>query len=164
MKANPSPSHIADRYIIRFPEGMRNKILNVAKTNNRSINAEIITRLECTFRNESAANDSLAAQLLTTQVQLDLADFAIQNMALRRKLREIGNALLDLATGTEQQIQANEPTLLEKLKNIGSEALELESEEIDPSSTGLEQWVESQRRKNAILEQLILLDQQKSHT
>jgi hypothetical protein len=164
MKENLPPSHTADRYIVRFPEGMRNKILNFAKTNNRSINAEIIARLESTFRNESATSDSFASQLLTAQVQLELANLAIQDMALRRKLREVGNVLLGLTTGTDQQSQANEPVLLEKLKGLGSEALELGSEEIDPSLTGLEQWAEANKRKYAILEQLILANQQKSHS
>ena len=36
----------ADKYIVRFPEGMRDRITELAKSNGRSINAEIITRLE----------------------------------------------------------------------------------------------------------------------
>ena len=36
----------SDKYIVRFPEGMRDRITELAKSNGRSINAEIITRLE----------------------------------------------------------------------------------------------------------------------
>ncbi len=36
----------ADKYIVRFPPGMRDKISELAKANNRSMNAEIIKRLE----------------------------------------------------------------------------------------------------------------------
>ena len=36
----------SDKYIVRFPEGMRDKIAEAAKANNRSMNAEIIARLE----------------------------------------------------------------------------------------------------------------------
>lgn len=35
-----------DKYVIRFPDGLRNRIKKAAEHNNRSINAEIITTLE----------------------------------------------------------------------------------------------------------------------
>ncbi|OUM01781.1 Arc family DNA-binding protein [Variovorax sp. JS1663] len=38
-----------DKYIVRFPEGMRERIAEVAKANNRSMNAEIVARLESSF-------------------------------------------------------------------------------------------------------------------
>lgn len=39
----------ADKYIIRFPDGMRDQIAEAAKKNGRSMNAEIIQRLEHSF-------------------------------------------------------------------------------------------------------------------
>lgn len=39
----------SDKYIVRFPEGMRDRIAEAAKANNRSMNAEIVARLESTF-------------------------------------------------------------------------------------------------------------------
>lgn len=44
------PSELAGRYIVRFPEGMREQIAAAAKGNNRSINAEIIARLQAAER------------------------------------------------------------------------------------------------------------------
>lgn len=41
-----------DKYIVRFPAGMRARIAEAAKSNNRSMNAEIVARLE-----ESLARD-----------------------------------------------------------------------------------------------------------
>lgn len=38
-----------DKYLIRFPEGMRDRIAEAAKENNRSTNAEIIARLDWSF-------------------------------------------------------------------------------------------------------------------
>lgn len=35
-----------DKYVIRFPDGMRDQLKEAAKENNRSLNAEIIARLE----------------------------------------------------------------------------------------------------------------------
>lgn len=39
----------ADKYIVRFPAGMRDRIAEAAKANNRSMNAEIVARLQATF-------------------------------------------------------------------------------------------------------------------
>jgi hypothetical protein len=38
-----------DKYLIRFPEGMRDRIAASAKENSRSMNAEIIARIEYSF-------------------------------------------------------------------------------------------------------------------
>ncbi len=49
MAKEPYPSETADRYIVRFPEGMRDRLKQAAADNNRSMNAEIIARLEQSF-------------------------------------------------------------------------------------------------------------------
>ena len=36
----------SDQFVIRFPEGMRDRIANLAAANGRSMNAELIDRLE----------------------------------------------------------------------------------------------------------------------
>lgn len=36
----------SDKFMLRFPEGMRERITTLAKDNGRSMNAEIIARLE----------------------------------------------------------------------------------------------------------------------
>lgn len=38
-----------DKYIIRFPDGMRDRLKDAAKANNRTLNAEIVARLERSF-------------------------------------------------------------------------------------------------------------------
>ena len=40
------PSQMQDKFTVRFPDGMRDKIAEIAKKNNRSMNAEIILALE----------------------------------------------------------------------------------------------------------------------
>lgn len=49
------PSEIADKLQLRFPEGMRNKIKDLAKANRRSMNAEIIFILERALEGAEAA-------------------------------------------------------------------------------------------------------------
>lgn len=47
-----TPSRKLDQYIVRFPDGMRDKLKNAAKDNKRSMNAEIVERLERSFESE----------------------------------------------------------------------------------------------------------------
>jgi hypothetical protein len=44
-----SVSRNMDKYIVRFPEGMRDQIADAAKATGRSMNAEIVKRLEQSF-------------------------------------------------------------------------------------------------------------------
>ena len=46
----PYPSEQQDRLIIRFPDGMRDRIAALAKANGRSMNAEVISMVEASFR------------------------------------------------------------------------------------------------------------------
>lgn len=46
------PAKEADKYIVRLPDGMREKIAEAAKANNRSMNAEIVDRLQTSFSQE----------------------------------------------------------------------------------------------------------------
>ena len=44
-----SPSRKLDQYIVRFPDGMRDRLKDEALKNKRSLNAEIVARLEASF-------------------------------------------------------------------------------------------------------------------
>ena len=43
------PSEQADKYLLRLPDGMREQIAEAARENKRSMNAEIVARLEASF-------------------------------------------------------------------------------------------------------------------
>jgi predicted HicB family RNase H-like nuclease len=47
----------ADKFIVRLPEGMRNRIEEAAKANKRSMNAEIVARLQFSFEAQSGPPD-----------------------------------------------------------------------------------------------------------
>lgn len=56
------PSDKADKFVVRFPDGMRDKISEAAKTSGRSMNAEIIARLEQSFgKVTTAEGDAIRA-------------------------------------------------------------------------------------------------------
>lgn len=46
MKDTKPPSRTADQFVVRLPDGMRDQIAEAAKANNRSMNAEIVARLQ----------------------------------------------------------------------------------------------------------------------
>jgi len=50
----------SDKFMLRFPEGMREHIAALAKHNGRSMNAEIISRLEESLESQERAFDMLA--------------------------------------------------------------------------------------------------------
>lgn len=45
------PSRDSDKYIVRLPDGMRDRIAEAATENQRSMNAEIVARLQASFDN-----------------------------------------------------------------------------------------------------------------
>jgi Holliday junction resolvasome RuvABC DNA-binding subunit len=53
MSTKP-PSRTADQFVLRLPDGMRPRIAEAAKANGRSMNAEIVARLEASFANEDS--------------------------------------------------------------------------------------------------------------
>lgn len=46
---NSKPGRDSDQFALRFPDGMRDRIKDAAASSNRSMNAEIIDRLEKSF-------------------------------------------------------------------------------------------------------------------
>lgn len=52
-----SPSQVADKFIIRLPDGMREQIATSAQTHNRTMTAEIVWRLQESF----SADGSMSA-------------------------------------------------------------------------------------------------------
>jgi Arc-like DNA binding domain len=70
---------LADKYVLRMPDGMRDKITELAKANGRSMNAEMVFMLQ-------QAIDARAAGLSSTGIDLDaLADALAPKLALRLK-------------------------------------------------------------------------------
>jgi len=48
----PYPSETKDRFMVRLPDGMREKIKTAADAANRTMNGEIVARLEASFHGE----------------------------------------------------------------------------------------------------------------
>ncbi|WP_007250628.1 MULTISPECIES: Arc family DNA-binding protein [Pseudomonas syringae group] len=54
-KPTPFNSRTADKFVVRLPEGMRERVSAVAKVHHRSMNSEIIARLEMSLEQEAQA-------------------------------------------------------------------------------------------------------------
>ena len=71
MSKELPPSRTADQFVVRVPDGMRDKIAEAAKANNRSMNAEIISRLETSLDADSImAPDALGEAMVALQAQI----------------------------------------------------------------------------------------------
>lgn len=55
-KESQPPSRTAEQFVVRFPDGMRDRIASVAKDNNRSMNAEIVARLDASLQPEAGTS------------------------------------------------------------------------------------------------------------
>ncbi|OXS89933.1 hypothetical protein B7H01_19870 [Pandoraea apista] len=76
-----APSRTADQFVVRFPDGMRDRIASAAKDSGRSMNAEIVARLEKSFQRDTDELSPIA------QEKLDR--LAAQNEELRNRLDEV---------------------------------------------------------------------------
>ncbi len=98
MDEDKFPSQLAERFQIRMPEGMRDALREAAEKNGRSMNTEIITRLEDSFESGNQAPSSideiakLAARQLTNAPHIPMKDReAIWSLYETIKLEETRN-------------------------------------------------------------------------
>lgn len=59
MTEKQYPSDKQDKFMLRFPDGMRDRIREEAEANGRSMNAEIILRLEASLAGDAVLSDDL---------------------------------------------------------------------------------------------------------
>lgn len=105
MAKTPYPSEVLDRYIIRFPAGMRERIAESAKRNKRSMNAEILLALDDYYRrqehadaivDEAAQQDSGSVVLFTEGTGHDLLEKLKTALDENLKTRQLMNQQLKL--------------------------------------------------------------------
>ncbi|HDR9877444.1 TPA: Arc family DNA-binding protein [Burkholderia cenocepacia] len=121
-KDTKAPSRSADQFVVRFPDGMRERIANEAKKNNRSMNAEIIARLDDSF---SAPDESHTIG--------QTAKLLVENTKLRLEMAKLRNTVRPRRSGSETHEQAAAdpsatPVLLHQMLEVteGTEKLRRE--------------------------------------
>ncbi|WP_150303551.1 Arc family DNA-binding protein [Pseudomonas saliphila] len=90
-------SRTADKFVVRLPQGMRDRIAEVAKQHHRSMNSEIIARLEHSLLDLPTLPEQPSRQVLNDQ-QLESLSHPEQELLVRfREMsRRQQNALLAL--------------------------------------------------------------------
>lgn len=58
MEKKPFPSETQERFIVRLPDGMRDKVADSSKANKRSMNSEIVARLQSSFETGDTLGDT----------------------------------------------------------------------------------------------------------
>jgi hypothetical protein len=102
------PGRGSDQFVVRLPDGMRDYIADAAKANGRSMNAEIVARLEESFRGTLPPGNALE------EYTLDLIRAMTEAFddSLRRSL--LGK---DAKAPAREEEKSN--SLIEFLKNRG---------------------------------------------
>lgn len=90
-------SRTADKFVVRLPEGMRDRIAEVAKQHHRSMNSEIIARLEHSMLDLPSLPEQPSRQTLN-ELQMEDLNHPEREMLLRfREMsRRQQNALIAL--------------------------------------------------------------------
>lgn len=88
-------SRTADKFVVRLPSGMRDRIAEVARNNHRSMNSEIIARMEQSLNQEEGVS-------LDSGLRMDSPELSIHERELLQHFRFLAqrqqNALLALIT------------------------------------------------------------------
>ena len=86
-------SRTADKFVVRLPDGMRERIAEVARNHHRSMNSEIIARLEQSLIQEGALGEEL-------RLRLDSPELSLHERELLQRFRQLSprqqNALVSL--------------------------------------------------------------------
>lgn len=87
------PSDSADKTLVRFPDGMRDLLREEAKKNNRSLNAEIIARLD-EYPQLKRGIDALSHENAELKIHLQHANEEVEKLKIL-----LGGLRLELSTG-----------------------------------------------------------------
>lgn len=99
------PSDKADKVLVRMPDGMRDRIKAEAKANNRTMNAEIVARLQGSLETGAALEPRVGNVVTSVEGQVDeLAEHIVKKLVAA--LRPDG---LDLVTGGQPTIKQEPP-------------------------------------------------------
>lgn len=93
MKQALYSSRTADKFVVRLPDGMRERIADVARNHHRSMNSEIISRLEQSLFREGALDENPSTHTDSTELSLHERELLQRFRQLSRRQQ---NALVAL--------------------------------------------------------------------
>ncbi len=99
-KTTHTSSRSADKFVVRFPDGMRDRVAEVARHNHRSMNSEIVARLETSLKQDQVMD-------YNNPVALSADEMTVHERELLQRFRQLGqrrqNALLALISLDPEQ-------------------------------------------------------------
>lgn len=124
-------SRTADKFVVRLPQGLRDKIAAIAETNRRSMNSEIVMALEAMVSGGSPMSTPLSA---AAKDLIDLVQLELGERTQERRDQDAKDAINSYMSGAGLPSNAMEvvvrgrtglgkTTVLNSLKGILSEAL-----------------------------------------
>lgn len=105
MKQAIYSSRTADKFVVRLPDGMRERIADVARQHHRSMNSEIIARLEQSMLQEGVLDDALGARLDSPELSLHERELLQRFRQLSRRQQ---NALVALIAHDAEMAAGND--------------------------------------------------------
>ncbi|TLX59551.1 DNA-binding protein [Stutzerimonas nosocomialis] len=105
MKQAVYSSRTADKFVVRLPDGMRERIAEVARNHHRSMNSEIIARLEQTLFQEGVLDDELSLRLDSPELSLHERELLQRFRQLTRRQQ---NALVALIAHDAEMASAED--------------------------------------------------------
>lgn len=103
-------SRTADKFVVRLPDGMREKIAEVARTHHRSMNSEIIARLETSIMEEEKRNNPVLHVDDASGITIPVVDAWTPRVGMlirfRLDAKKVGN-ILDFELGDDGTLWAD---------------------------------------------------------
>lgn len=181
------PSQLADRLILRLPDGMHTQIHAAAMANGRSMNGEVIARLQASFHSTGDADVDLTgrveerlneARLETTKAERRTAEFQVQYLedrladaknrnalgaeiaALEKRLDDARSDLHALLLRVRQLLEegiAIDRRYQDRVRPIALKSREIAEEQFRPELSAAQ---EREARRRALLSELGLTEEQ----
>lgn len=126
-----------DKYIIRFPEGMRDRIAAQAKANNRSMNAEIVDCLEASLQGRPIK----AIEHYIRHIQLEMTGLHSELATFAQEARAAAQVLIGLCEDLEA-MPGPKSRLLGTAKSVANVVIQSANRYGPDSATTLEQMRE----------------------
>ncbi|PZR46006.1 Arc family DNA-binding protein [Burkholderia sp. WTPI3] len=148
-KDTKAPSRSADQFVVRLPDGMRDRIAEMARRNNRSMNAEIVARLSESFQTAGARVLEYGPQMTGLQLEVEKVEAENKHLTdqieLMRQLLGVQKALLKNAGSYLQATIKTYPkgsnnvldSLLEIWAHFGSALEKMDWSEIAESTNAI---------------------------
>lgn len=93
-------SRTADKFVVRLPDGLREKIAVIAATNHRSMNSEIVMRLETTIGEPTESKSDNPVTEVVNQIK---GEFFSEIQRLNAHITALTNAAMQEGAGPKMR-------------------------------------------------------------